>query len=515
MRLDPRPLSSDRPGRELPGFAFTSGASQQYQHQLDGEPVRVNPETGTFRESDRPGGDRPAGRPEDFRVGVEDGAEPRDGGAGKGWVSARSYLSRSLPESTFRMWIEPVEPVAIRGGTFFLTAPEAVSAWVQRRYEGLIVKAFATSGIRISGISFESLEPDRAGSGERVRGREVGVNPLHTFDRFVIGAGNHLAHSAALAVAESPAEAYNPLFLHGDPGLGKTHLLGAIANYLAENMPSLRVLFTSAESFTNEFVHSLRSDGAEAFKERHRNLDVLIVDDVQYLAGKPHTEEEFFHTFNILHESGSQIVLSADRLPRELGGLAERLSNRFEWGLEVELAEPDLSTRLAVLRQLIMESGLEMADPEAVTMIASRVGSNLRQLRGTLTRVVAEASLSGGSLTRDLVSKVVPGLERPRGDVNPAMVGERVAEHFGLGMPDLVSRKRDKKTSEARAYAMFLTRELCDLPLSEIGARYGGRDHSTVMSVIGRIEEAYGNDPEKTRTLEELRASVQVGVSVD
>ena len=437
-------------------------------------------------------------------------SRPIGADAESSWARARSYLSRSLPESTFRMWIEPVEPVALRGGTFFLHGPDAVATWVKRRYEGLIVKALELTGETISGISFESVESD-SGSGVGTGGREVGANPLHTFDRFVIGEGNHLAHTAALTVAEAPAEAYNPLFLHGEPGLGKTHLLGAIANYLAENMPSLRVLFTNAESFTTEFVHSLRTDGSDAFKERHRSLDVLIVDDIQYLAGKPHTEEEFFHTFNILHESGAQIVLSADRMPGELGGLAERLSSRFEWGLEVRMGDPDLSTRLAVLRQLALESGLEMADPEAMTLIASRVESNLRQLRGTLTLVIAEASLNGRELTRELVSGVLPGSGPNRRDLDPVGVGRLVAGHFGLELEDLLSRRRDRKTSRARALAMFLTREHCESSLSEIGAIYGDRDHSTVMSVVSRVEEAYGTDPETTRILEELRLSIQGG----
>lgn len=432
----------------------------------------------------------------------------RDGGARSSWARARDYLARSLPESTFRMWIEPVEPVAFRGGTFFLTGPDAVATWVKRRYEGLIVSALERSGEKISGISFESVEAGPVTSYGNNR-EDGGANPLHTFDRFVIGSGNHLAHTAALTVAESPAEAYNPLFLHGDPGLGKTHLLGAIANYLAENMPSLRVLFTDAESFTNEFVYSLRSDGSEAFKERHRNLDVLIVDDIQYLAGKPHTEEEFFHTFNILHETGAQIVLSSDRMPADLGGLANRLANRFEWGLEVELGRPDISTRLAVLRQLILESDLEMRDPEAVTLIASKVESNFRQLRGTLTRIVAEASLNGGGLTRELVSRVLPVSDRGKSSSSPIEVSRVVADHFGLEPEDLISRRRDKKTSQARAFAMFLTRESCGASHSEIGAHFGNRDHSTVLSVIARIEDAYGTDPETTRTLEDLRASLQ------
>ncbi len=224
----------------------------------------------------------------------------------------------------------------------------------------------------------------------------------------MIGEGNRLAHAAALAVAEAPAEAYNPLFLHGPPGLGKTHLLAAIANYLGGAAPQLNVRYTTAESFTNEFVGALRASGADAFKRRYRDLDVLLIDDVQFLEGKRHTEEEFFHTFNALYEGGSQLVLSADRVPSELSTLEERLRSRFEWGLTVAVGKPNLATRVIVLRRLVSEAGIEVADGDALATLAHRIDANVRQLHGALTRVIAHASLRARPLSSELVEEIIP-----------------------------------------------------------------------------------------------------------
>lgn len=429
---------------------------------------------------------------------------PRDEVLEIAWAAVRRQLSASLPEATYRMWLAPVKPVAIRGGTFHLEAPDTVLAWVQRRYSSMIIQALQSVDPALTAISFDPISQDQVGPTTESRG----PNPTHVFDRFVIGPGNHLAHAAALAVAEAPSEAYNPLFLHGDPGLGKTHLLGAIANYLEQNVPELRVLYTNAEAFTAEFVTSLKADGIAEFKRRYRDIDVLLIDDIQFIAGKPATEEEFFHTFNVLHESGSQIVLSADRMPTEISTLASRLSDRFEWGLTVPLESPNLATRLTVLRHLVTEAGLEITDQEALTLLAKRVETNLRQLHGALTRTIAEASLNSTPLSTDLISRIFPSRKTEGGAVTPERIRDLTARHYLTDAEVLASPKRDQKTVTARHVAIFLTREMTNLSLPQIGALYGDRDHSTILNSIKQIESRISLDPEVTVAVDTLRASI-------
>ena len=421
------------------------------------------------------------------------------------WSSVRSQLSASLPESTYRMWLAPLRPVSRRGNTLFLEAPESVRAWVEKRYSDLILHSVSKVESSITAISFDgSGRPAPTGG----PAESAGPNPTHLFDRFVIGPGNHLAHAAALAVAEAPSEAYNPLFIHGAPGLGKTHLLGSIANYLARNVPELEVRYTNAEAFTAEFVSALRENGTAEFKRRYRDIDVLLIDDIQFIAGKPHTEEEFFHTFNALYESGSQIVLSADRRANEITTLTERLSDRFEWGLTAEITAPNLATRLAVLRHLVTEAGLEVVDQEALTLLAGRVETNLRQLHGALTRTVAEASLRSGRLDSELITKVFPERHTDPPHITPESIREATAAHYGTDTEALESRRRDRSTSTARNVAMFLTREMTGLSYPQIARLYGGRDHSTVISSIERVSAQISVDPEVTKAVDSLRATL-------
>lgn len=413
------------------------------------------------------------------------------------WNAAREHLRASVPESTFRMWLDPLEAVGARGVTLYLDAPKGIRAWVERRYSGLIGQALEATGAGMTSVSFAEDAPGATESAGPA------LNPQYTFDRFVIGAGNRIAHGAALAVAEAPAEAYNPLFLHGPPGLGKTHLLVAIANYLDANADGLSIRYVTAERFTAEFVGALRTTGVEEFKKRHRELDVLLVDDVQFLEGKRHTEDEFFHTFNALYESGSQIVLSADRLPSELSSLAERLRDRFEWGLTVPVAPPTLATRLAVLRRLVSEAGIDVADEHALASLAARVDLNLRQLHGALTRVVAHASLMARPLSSDLIAEVLPATR-----IETAVdtrVKQLVGAEYGIDPGELSGPGRSAPVVQARQVAVYLTRELTDLSLPQIGKRFGGRDHSTVLHSIRRVETLLQTDDELAGRVESVR----------
>jgi chromosomal replication initiator protein len=420
------------------------------------------------------------------------------------WQATQERLRASVPESTYRLWLEPLRALGADSETLYLTAPEGIRAWAERRYSALIAEVLTDSGSSLRQLVFTDGAREE-GLGSAREGLEL--NPSYTFDRFVIGNGNRLAHGAALAVAEAPSEAYNPLFLHGPPGLGKTHLLGAIANYLRSNAPGLSVRYTTAESFTNEFVGALKSTGADAFKSRYRDIDVLLIDDVQFLEGKPATEEEFFHTFNALYESGSQLVLSADRIPSELSTLASRLRDRFEWGLTVPVEPPNLATRLTVLRKLVQEAGVEIADTEALNELANRIDANVRQLHGALTRVLAHASLMARPLSTELIAEVIPR-GRSAQATSVEEIQQRVAEGFGISRAELVGSSRAATPLRARQVAIFLTRELTDLSLPQIGRLYGGRDHSTILNSLRRIEAGLDQDSVLADRVQELRRAI-------
>ena len=406
--------------------------------------------------------------------------------------------------------------VSARGAVLYLTGPQHVRHWVGRRYPELLQAALIKSGSPwrdVTLVAPEEAPPDAGGPGARGEKRATvtpALNRSYTFERFVIGDGNRLAHAAALAVAESPGQAYNPLFLHGPPGLGKTHLLGAIANYLHHHSPDLVAHYTTAESFTNEFVSALQGSGINAFKLRYRGADVLLIDDVQFLEGKARTADEFFHTFNALYEAGAQLIFTADRMPSELSALAERLRQRFEWGLTVSLEEPDLSTRLIFLANLVRERSEDVA-PEVMRAIASRGASNLRLLEGALTRVLALSSLTASAVTPDVVDRALPAgrLEPPRPAPAARQIQQATADHLAVPLEEMLSTTRKAPVSRARQVAMYLCRELNpDLTLPAIARSFNRSDHTTVIHAIKRIEAGRSEDPHLNAALETIAADL-------
>jgi chromosomal replication initiator protein len=442
------------------------------------------------------------------------------------WKRTREELRARLPAPTFQLWIEPLRPVSAQGNTLHLTAPDTTRTWVERRYSASLQAALRASAPGLERVVFlaEGCAPGQGATAERWTASidSLPLDPAHTFERFVIGPGNRLAHSAALAVAELPGEAYNPLFLHGPPGLGKTHLLGAIVDYLRRRRPELTVHYTTAERFTTEFVGALRKDGPERFKQRYRKLDALLIDDVQALEGKERTQEEFVHTFNALHAAGKQIVLSSDRPPEAITRLAERLRDRFGWGLCAELGCPDLSTRTALLWRMAMEGPQELRDPAALKEIASRVLGNVRGLEGAMTRVAAFSSMLSEPLTPSLARQALdpsPSGDSPLSSQAVAGAGDSPSVHAiqeavcsvgGVSRQDLLSPKRSSRISHARQLAMYLTRQQTSLSLAQI-AREFNRDHSTVLhavrTVSARLEPGSDTSTILHRTCELLAVS--------
>lgn len=322
------------------------------------------------------------------------------------------------------------------------------------------------------------------------------LNPKYTFETFVVGQNNRFAQSAALAVAKNPAKAYNPLFIYGGVGLGKTHLLQAIAHTALRNNPHLKVVFVSSEKFTNELINAIRDGKNEAFRSYYRNIDILLVDDIQFLAGKERTQEEFFHTFNTLHQAGKQIVMSSDRSPKEIANLEARLRSRFEWGLIADIQAPEFETRIAILRKKADADGVKIPD-EVLTYIASQIPSNIRELEGALVSIVAYSSLVNSELNVELAADVIKDVIAPKQSEKPITISsikKRVAEYFHIDREDLNAKIRTKEIALARQIAMHLSRELTNSSLPKIGEDFGGRDHTTVMHACDKVKELMAKD---------------------
>jgi len=417
------------------------------------------------------------------------------------WDDIRTELRRGTPDFKFHIWLEPLELAEVRGHTLYVRAPDHIRTSVAERYLPLLRRA-ATACFDCRAVveivdpewqpvDQEETEADR----ELVAAIQVGLNPKYTFDQFVIGAGNRFAHAAALAVAELPSQAYNPLFLHGPPGVGKTHLLHAIGDYVARFGAGMRVRYATIEEFTSEFVEALRERRTAGFKKSFRDADVVLIDDMQFLAGRAKTREEFFHTFNVLLDSGRQLVMTSDRRPEELPEVEMRLTERFRSGLVVELETPDTDVRRAILLARSQLDGVDVSD-EVLDEIAPRITSSVRALEGALIRVVAYASLKGEPPTPDLARYVLDRLgAHPRQRTTVAEIVEATASEFKIGKDELLARDRRPRVVMARQVAMYVARELTTHSLPEIGRRIGGRNHTTVLHALNRVRTAIDTDP--------------------
>jgi chromosomal replication initiator protein len=414
-------------------------------------------------------------------------------------------------ESTYEIWLAPLEVKAMDGAQLLLEAPPATQAWVAKRFGRILEKCARavvgpTVSVAFAGGAGSAASPSTPTTSTPHLDASENFNPRFSFDQFIIGDGNRLAHGASLAVAEYPGQAYNPLFLHAPPGLGKTHLLHAIGNYVLAFGGGSTVRYTTVESFTNNFISALGSRSLERFKRAYRDADVLLIDDVQFLASKAKTEEEFFHTFNALHETGRQLVLTCDRLPRQLVTVEERLRERFESGLVADIHPPNFATRVAILRKRAALDDIHLADDRVLELIAERVTDNIRVLEGALIRIVAHHSLTDRPLDLELSADVLEGIRPalPTHALSIAEIQGAVASYYELSVPDLVSAGRAARVAWPRQVAIHLARELTDASLHDIGAAFGGRNHATVVHACKRVSERVNSAPESSTELREL-----------
>jgi chromosomal replication initiator protein len=468
------------------------------------------------------------------------------------WSRVRAELALAVDESAYRIWLAPLQPRELSENRLLVEAPGSARVWIHDRFGRLLDACAADvigAGATVQLVDPQSAREDEHPRRQRITGRRPAArqafalpaatvparnskhrdrdrdrsahpasesrpgplgNPKLTFEQFVIGDCNRLAHAAALTVAEMPAQAYNPLFICGPPGVGKTHLLSSVATLLLAHNPGLTVRCTTGEAFTNEFLESLSGARTEDFKARFRHVDVLLLDDVQFLERKTKTEEEFFHTFNALHDGGRQIVVTSDRPPHDLQALEDRLRERFAAGLVADMHPPDLATRMAILRKRAHHDGVDVADEQALTAIAERIDSNVRALEGALIRVVAFSSLTGRPLSAELAGEVLDTLyprSKLAGRGGPSSIAEiqaAVGAHFGLSQGELLSTKRSANVAWPRQVAMYLARELTGESLPAIGRHFGGRDHTTVLHACRRASARLADDNDARRAVEKL-----------
>ena len=430
------------------------------------------------------------------------------------WAEVMKLLEEEMTSVSFSTWIEPILPLSLEKNSIVLEVPSEFNLGIiKSRYKDLIqnaVKIVTRRDLEVELCvkSAESKIQKEAPTDDNTPQLSI-MNPKYTFSTFVKGNGNQLAHAAALAVAEAPATAYNPLFIYGGVGLGKTHLMHAIGHYVIEQNSKSKVLYTSSEKFTNELINAIKDDRNEEFRNKYRNIDVLLIDDIQFIGGKERTQEEFFHTFNALYEANKQIVISSDKPPKEINTLEDRLRSRFEWGLIADIQAPDNETRIAILRK---KSQLERYDipNEVLVYIADNIESNIRELEGALNRVIAYASLTGSPITlelaQDCLKQILAGISVV--NINHNTIMKVVSRYYDIAPEQLTTQKRSRDISFPRQVAMYLCRELTGMSLPRIGQVFGGRDHTTVMHACDKIQEEMDKNSELRRALSEMKRNI-------
>ncbi|MEH7123446.1 chromosomal replication initiator protein DnaA [Bacillus sp. JJ1532] len=441
------------------------------------------------------------------------------------WNNALTSIEKKISKPSYETWLKSTKAHSLQGDTLTITAPnEFARDWLEERYSQLISGILYDITGEELGVKFiipqnqneEALNfpnpPRKADKEDEHPELPLNMlNPKYTFDTFVIGSGNRFAHAASLAVAEAPAKAYNPLFIYGGVGLGKTHLMHAIGHYVLDHNPSAKVVYLSSEKFTNEFINSIRDNKAVDFRNKYRKVDVLLIDDIQFLAGKESTQEEFFHTFNTLHEESKQIIISSDRPPKEIPTLEDRLRSRFEWGLITDITPPDLETRIAILRKKAKAEGLDIPN-EAMLYIANQIDSNIRELEGALIRVVAYSSLINKDINADLAAEALKDIipsSKPK-VITILDIQRVVGEHYNVKLEDFKAKKRTKSVAFPRQIAMYLSRELTDFSLPKIGEEFGGRDHTTVIHAHEKISKLVQSDTQFQKEIKEIHEILKI-----
>jgi len=433
------------------------------------------------------------------------------------WKLTLDILKREISRTSFETWLKPTQLLSLENSRALISVPnEFAKEWLEARYYSLIqstmekilkeeVHIIFTTSDKSGDFSF----PRRSLTLETKGIMTTHLNPKYTFDTFVIGNSNRFAHAACLAVAEAPAHAYNPLFIYGGVGLGKTHLMHAIGHYVINKISNYRVVYVSSEKFTNELIDSIRDDKTAEFRDRYRNIDVLLIDDIQFLAGKERTQEEFFHTFNTLYEADKQIIISSDRPPKEIPTLEDRLRSRFEWGLITDIQPPDYETRLAILKKKAELEKIVLPN-EVMEYIADNIHTNIRKLEGALLKVAAYASITNEQIDVEFAAKILKDIipQRKPVPITIDLIQEKVSNHYKINISELKSKKRNRSIAFPRQIAMYLSRELTDASLPTIGSKFGGRDHTTVIHACEKISKEILKNPALKEEIEHLKNQI-------